>query len=272
MSIDVDVHIASFRRLAIGCSKAGAVLINSHSGHDSWALSEAQRFFVAALNVEKELGIPIVHETHRQRQLHSPYQARDLFQLPRLGALHINADLSHWCCVCEHVFDATSPRDRTWWPSLLSAVADRSLLIHARVGHEEGPQVNDWTAPEHAATVEAHLSWWKAIWRAQAARGVAVSWIEPEFGPPPYVQCLPHTQAPVADIASQNLRMAHWLRERFAQLGEAEKGAATDGGKTKRKRAEAVPVSEQQVNDLAEAVVERDRPSSRRPPPERRGQ
>jgi sugar phosphate isomerase/epimerase len=72
MSIAVDDHIASFRRLATGCKAAGAVLINSHSGHDSWSVAEAERFFVVALDVERELGIPITHETHRRRQLYSP--------------------------------------------------------------------------------------------------------------------------------------------------------------------------------------------------------
>lgn len=224
ISIDVDTHIASFRRLARGCRQMGAVLINSHSGHDSWTLDEAERFFAAALEVERELGVPIVHETHRQRQLHSPYQARDLFRRPGLAGLRINADLSHWCVVCEHVFDEASPRDAPWWPPLLAEVAQRARLIHARVGYEEGPQVNDWRAPEHAAALEAHLSWWAAIWRAQAARGDAVSWVEPEFGPAPYAQCLPYTEQPVADIETLNTAMAARLRERFAAV-MAERGA-----------------------------------------------
>lgn len=39
-----------------------------------------------------------------------------------------------------------------------------------------------------AAEVEAHLQWWEAIWKAQRARGMAVSFVEPEHGPAPYQQ------------------------------------------------------------------------------------
>ena len=43
--------------------------------------------------------MPVVHETHRQRLLYSPYPSAELLALPELAALKINADLSHWCCV-----------------------------------------------------------------------------------------------------------------------------------------------------------------------------
>lgn len=45
------------------------------------------------------------------------------------------------------------------------------------------PREERWT-PE----VAAHLEWWEVIWSAQRARGMAVSIIEPEHGPPPYQQ------------------------------------------------------------------------------------
>ena len=33
------------------------------------------------------------------------------------------------------------------------------------------------------------------------ARGMQVSTLTPEFGPPPYLHTLPHTNVPVADLA-----------------------------------------------------------------------
>ena len=106
MTIDVDAHLATFSRKAREAKRAGAVQINVHSGHDSWTIGEASRFFQGALAVEKDLEITITHETHRGRIFYSPYQARELFELPALENLKINADLSHWCVVCEHIFDA----------------------------------------------------------------------------------------------------------------------------------------------------------------------
>ena len=87
--------------------------------------------------LEAALGVKIVHETHRQRLFYSPYSTAELLALPELKALKINADLSHWCCVCEHVFDAANPRD-DWWPETLALVASHCAFVHCRVGHEEG--------------------------------------------------------------------------------------------------------------------------------------
>ena len=49
--------------------KAGAFLINSHSGCDSWSIEDARTFLRGALVIEKEVGLPIVHETHRRRSV-----------------------------------------------------------------------------------------------------------------------------------------------------------------------------------------------------------
>jgi hypothetical protein len=57
------------------------------------------------------------------------------------GKIEINADLSHWVVVCEHVFDSNEKRD-AWWPDVLALVAEHAGLIHCRVGHDEGPQVS----------------------------------------------------------------------------------------------------------------------------------
>ena len=73
------------------------MLINSHSGHDSWGSGEkAVAFLKQALKVEAAIGVPIVHETHRQRLFYNPYSTVELLQKEELKALKLNADLSHW--------------------------------------------------------------------------------------------------------------------------------------------------------------------------------
>eukprot|EP00658_Telonema_sp_P-2_P047365 TRINITY_DN3602_c0_g1_i2.p1 TRINITY_DN3602_c0_g1~~TRINITY_DN3602_c0_g1_i2.p1 ORF type:complete len:345 (-),score=97.77 TRINITY_DN3602_c0_g1_i2:58-1092(-) len=218
----LDDHCRSFSALCTEAAELGPVMINSHSGHDSWGSDHrAVEFLLKAIEVEQQLGVPIVHETHRQRLLYSPYTAAPLLAHPELrGKIKLNADLSHWCCVCEHVFDASDPRDDFWAP-VLTAVAEHCHLVHCRVGHAEGPQINHPDAPEHAQDLAAHLSWWKTIWKAQADRGLAEIWAEPEFGPAPYLQTLPFTQQPVSDLWEVNKRVAELIVENFASL-EAE--------------------------------------------------
>ena len=51
-------HLASFVKLTAEAKALGAVLINSHSGHDSWGSGDkAVAFFKHALLVEAQLGV-----------------------------------------------------------------------------------------------------------------------------------------------------------------------------------------------------------------------
>jgi len=192
----VAAHVAHFRE-SVKRSKTllEPSLINSHSGHDSWTLEESVSFFTEALKVEEEEGILIVHETHRRRVFYSPWATVPV--LERLPKLSVTADLSHWVCVAERLFDDKLDDD---WPGILQLIAKRCKLIHARVGYAEGPQVPDPRAPEYKAELHAHEKWWIAIWHAQAGIGTKIMYHEPEFGPPPYLHTLPHTQMPVSNL------------------------------------------------------------------------
>lgn len=171
-------------------------------GHDSWSVEEATRYFEAALIIEQEVGISLTHETHRQRVFNSPYTFHSIIKQPQLANLKINADLSHWVCLCEHVFDSKKfPERDVWWPEVLRLVAKHAAFIHARVGHQQGPQVSDPRAPEFDYLLKSHLSWWKEVFFCfsrlfsncslqiisnQRSRGREICYLEPEFGPPPY--------------------------------------------------------------------------------------
>ena len=188
-SCDVDVHVDSFRRQVISALLLDPVIINVHSGHDSWDTRTATEYFVQVLAIENELtigrDIAIVHETHRQRQLHSPFQTMALLNRPELRELKINADLSHWVCLCERVF--SNPGRDPWWPDLLQRLAEHCMFIHARVGHAEGPQVFDPRRVDlFDNEVNAHLEWWEVIWNCRRVKGATIMYIEPEHGPEPY--------------------------------------------------------------------------------------
>jgi len=190
-SCDVDVHVASFRALVQDALQHRPSVINVHSGHDSWDTATGVSYFQRVFAIEQELlvgefaNVILVHETHRQRLLHSPYQARDILAHPSLAALKINCDLSHWVCVCEKIFDEKEARD-SWWPAVLATAARHCSLIHARVGHAEGPQVVDPRAPAASVELQAHLGWWRQLLQQQKQRGMKQVYVTTEHGPEPY--------------------------------------------------------------------------------------
>ena len=96
---------------------------------------------------------------------------------------------------------------------ILRECARRAIHIHARVGFENGPQVNDPRAPEWKNHVDAHERWWTWIWEAQRAQGASLVTLTPEFGPPSYLPTHPFTQAPLANLEE----ICNWQAQRQAQ-------------------------------------------------------
>jgi hypothetical protein len=187
----VREHLDSLRAQIEECLEHRPLFINAHSGSDTWSLAEAVDFYGAVMDLEKRLGVPIAHETHRLRYFGNPWTTRPI--LERFPDLKLTCDFSHWVCVAERLLDDCGP--------ILQLAAAHCHHLHARVGFEEGPQVPDPRAPEWSRHVAAHEAWWDMIWASQQQRGVTVSTLTPEFGPAPYLHLLPYTQVPVADLA-----------------------------------------------------------------------
>src|SRR5690349_6504105 len=97
----------------------------------------------------------------------------------------------------------------------MDLVAKNTHLIHARVGYSQGPQVPDPAAPEYKEELLRHEEWWDTIVRAAFKRGEKEFFLEPEFGPPPYLHTLPHTNVPVADLWSVNTWVGHRQLARY---------------------------------------------------------
>lgn len=185
------------------------LFFNAHSGYDHWSAAEALDFYGQALDLEQQTGIPIAHETHRSRYFATPWQTRPI--LEQFPTLRLTCDFSHWVCVCERLLPDLG--------ETLALAARHCHHLHARVGYEQGPQVPDPAAPEYTTHLQAHEGWWDRIWQAQRTRGLTESWLTPEFGPPPYLHTLPHSQAPVADLADVCDWMARRQVSRFAAQG-----------------------------------------------------
>ena len=171
------------------------------------ASTKASSFSARRLLSAVILKSPPVFETHRSRSFFNPWITRDI--LRQLPELKLTCDFSHWCVVCERLIDTE--------PEIIALCAERAHHIHARVGYSQGPQVPHPAAPEFREALEAHEHWWTQIWRSQVARGVSVSTMTPEFGPDGYLQCLPFTGVPVADLEQINTWMADRQRRRYAE-------------------------------------------------------
>jgi hypothetical protein len=190
-----DDHKEALGRYLRNACAARPLFVNSHTGRDFYTPEQNNDLLDLAERIASDTGVPIVHP-----MLLLPY----LKQRPQLA---LNADLSHWCVACETLLEDQ--------PQTLAAVLPHVRHIHARVGHSQGPQVNDFRAPEHTAALQAHLGWWDEIVRQRRAAGAASMTMTPEFGPAPYTQTLPYSGAPVTNAWELNVEMMKLLRQRY---------------------------------------------------------
>lgn len=212
-------HIASFRAQVERATTLRPVFINAHSGVDLWSIGEAHSYLREVRRIERDLGVLVTHETHRGRLFWNPRDTLAL--LSEHEGLSLCADLSHWVTVCERMLEDQE--------HAIVAIAPRVRHVHARVGHEQGPQVNDPRAPEWARHVATFERWWDTFWDAQAAAGLARTTLTPEFGPPPYQPTAPGSRTPLADPWQVSLWMAERQRRRFAGRRSTTLEAAATG-------------------------------------------
>jgi len=179
--------------------------INCHSGRDFFSFDQSKAFMDHTIQLAKETGIKICHETHRSRILFAAPVARQFME--KIPALRITLDISHWCNVHESLL-----QDQ---PETVSMALERVDHIHARIGHPEGPQVNDPRAPEWEHVVQAHFNWWDKVVELKKKSGDRLT-VLTEFGPPDYMPTLPYTGQALADQWAINVHMMQLLRKRYA--------------------------------------------------------
>ncbi len=200
-----DRHYEAFEKYLRKELAFRPVYINCHTGKDFFSFEQNRRCIDLTTRLSRDTGIPIYHETHRGRFSYSaPLTRQYLEQIPDL---RLTLDISHWCVVHESLLGDQQE-------TVQMALA-RTHHIHARVGFQEGPQVNDPRAPEWKSALEQHLTWWDQVLILQTQSGARSFTITPEFGPPHYMQALPYTQQPVGDQWAINVYMMKLLRERY---------------------------------------------------------
>lgn len=202
-----DDHAASFREQVAYAAGFKPAMINAHSARDCMTDDEQDRFYESALDAEHRIGIPIGHETHRQRAMFTPWTTARL--LRKFPELRVTADFSHWVNVCESYLEDQADN--------LALAMERTIHIHGRVGYPEGPQVPHPAAPEYRAELALFTGWWRSILERRAAQGASSATFTAEFGPPGYLHTIPYTNVPVADLWQVNQWMTDYALERFKE-------------------------------------------------------
>lgn len=201
---DFDAYLASYKHNLERAAALKPVRINSHTGKDHFDMRQNEALIAAADSVSRVYRVPVSHETHRGRFSFAAHITRTY--LERLSDLRLTLDISHWCAVHESMLDDQ--------PEAVALALQRTEHIHARVGHPEGPQVNDPQAPEWEAVLQQHLNWWDTVVASHKEQHRPLT-ITTEFGPPDYLPTLPYTRQPVADQWQINVFMLNLLKSRY---------------------------------------------------------
>lgn len=178
--------------------------INSHTGSDFFSFEQNMKFLKLANDLSNKYNIPIHHETHRGRFSYALLETKRYLNSD--SAFRLTLDISHWMVVHESLLAKQQ--------QLLDEVIERTDHIHARVGFEEGPQVNNPQAPEWDKALNRHLSIWESIILSHWKTGKPMT-ITTEFGPPNYLPTAPFTQKPLSDQWEANVFIIKAIKEQM---------------------------------------------------------
>ncbi|WP_226783267.1 sugar phosphate isomerase/epimerase family protein [Oceaniglobus trochenteri] len=195
-------HLADFRRQSRIAAELRASLMVVHAGADSFDDNTALGYLRDAARVAEDHGLFACMETHRGRLLNDPWRTARL--LDALPDMQLALDVSHW-----HVIVDREPLDLM---DLFDEAARRSGHVHARIGHEKGPQVPHPADPIWEGHLALYRRWWTIARDAMQARGQAFG-VTAEFGPPPYMTTRPFSGERDADLVELN----RWMRDRLEE-------------------------------------------------------
>ena len=201
---DLDEHARNYEKYLRNLIHANPVFINCQTGKDYFTFEQNKHLFELASRLSEESGIRIIHETHRGKSLFAANITHNY--LTQIPDLRITLDISHWCNVHESLL-----ADQSEEVELAIAHTDH---IHSRVGHPEGPQVNDPRAPEWAGVLETHLNWWDHVIATHQKKQTTLT-VTTEFGPATYMPVMPYTQLPLGNQWEINVYMMNLLKERY---------------------------------------------------------
>lgn len=200
---NIESHISQMLQNLEQLARLNPLFINSHTGRDFFSFDDNCRAIEAALNFGVKNNVRILHETHRGR--FSFHAASLLPYLKRFPEMELVGDFSHFCTVSESMLSDQQ--------EIMHQIFPHVSHIHARIGFEQSPQVNDPSAPEWQDNVEQFLTWWKSVLLLKKKAGHPMFTITPEFGPEPYMPVTPFSKTPLSNQWNNNLFMLNKLKE-----------------------------------------------------------
>ncbi len=201
----VAAHIKIMEENFMKLSALNPLFINSHTGKDFFSFDDNCRIIDAAMNFSAKNGIRILHETHRGR--FSFHAATLLPFLKKFPGMELVGDFSHFCTVSESMLEDQE--------NILQQIIPHVSHIHARVGFEQGPQVNNPAAPEWESHLNQFIGWWQQIIDYKKSIGDTLFTISPEFGPDPYMPVQPFTKEPLSNQWNNNVFMKNTLKQKI---------------------------------------------------------
>ena len=199
----VDDYITRVKKNLTQLTSLQPSFINSHTGKDYFSFDENCKVIEASLNISSKTGIRILHETHRGR--FSFHAASLIPYLQKFPEMELVGDFSHFCNVSESMLQDQK--------EILHQIIPHVSHIHARVGHEQGPQVNDPFAPEWQNHFSVFEKWWQQIIDYKKMAGSNTFSITPEFCPAPYMPAMSYTKQPLGNQWEINCKMMHHLKK-----------------------------------------------------------
>jgi sugar phosphate isomerase/epimerase len=199
----VDEYIVSVTKNLLELSSIQPSFINAHTGKDYFSFDDNCRIIEASLNIATKTGVRVLHETHRGR--FSFHAASLIPYLKKFPELELVGDFSHFCTVSESMLEDQEV--------IIQQIIPHIGHIHARIGHEQGPQVNDPFAPEWKNHLLIYEKWWQSIIDFKKEKEVQSISITPEFGPAPYMPSMPFTKAPLGNQWDINYKMMLRLKD-----------------------------------------------------------
>jgi sugar phosphate isomerase/epimerase len=199
---DFTLHKLSYEKHLNHLAALNPVKIDAQTGKDYFSFEQNKELFEMAGAFSLSAGIPVGHETHRNKALFAAHITKNF--LEKIPSLTITADFSHWCNVSESYLEDQQ--------EALDTAIRNTIHIHARVGHPQGAQVTDPRLPEWQVALHHHSNWWKDIIQHHQRAGRETFTITPEFGPAPYMPLQPLTQQPLADQWEINKWMMEYLK------------------------------------------------------------
>lgn len=203
---DFEEHLKIYAEWLEKVSDLDFYCINSQTGKDFFSKEQNLKIIDVARKKESKMGVPIYHETHRNKFSFAVHITEKFLQ--ENPELKLTLDASHWVNVAESYLEDQQ--------KAMNLAIERTEHIHARIGHTEAAQVSDPFAPEWKEALDKHLDWWDAVIKRKTnENGFSKISITPEFGPAPYMFVLPYTGQPVADQWNVNERMLNFLKNRY---------------------------------------------------------